>query len=63
MNLSTSLVVDERLIMGDASCCRSGNRVETILVWLMRYLLLTHVWGWSAAMYDRLDRWAFLQRP
>ena len=65
MTLSTGLVVDERLIMGDASCCHSGNRVETILVWLMRYLLLTHVWGWSDAMYDRPDRWvaAVLQRP
>jgi hypothetical protein len=32
MTLSTGLVVDERLIMGDASCCHSGNWVETIQV-------------------------------
>ena len=65
MTLSSGLVVDERLIMGDASCCHSGNRVETILVWLMRYLLLTHIWGWSAELYDQPDRWvsAVLQRP
>jgi hypothetical protein len=64
MTLSSGLVVDERLIMGDASCCHSGNRVETILVWLMQYLLLTHVWGWSTDLYDHPDRWvaAVLQR-
>ena len=41
--------------MGDASCCHIGNRVETILIWLMRYLHLTHVWGWPAEMYDQPD--------
>jgi hypothetical protein len=65
MTLSSGRVVEERLIMGDASCCHSGNRVETILVWLMRHLLLTHIWGWSADLYDQPDRGvaAVLQRP
>ena len=65
MRLGTGLFVDERKIMGDSTCCFTGNAVETILVWLIRWLLMTEVWGFDAVLMRQPQRWfaAVLAQP
>lgn len=57
--------VDERIIMGDASSCLTANQVEDILIWLVRWLVLTKVWGWTDEQYADPQIWftLLLQRP
>ena len=57
MRLASGIFVDERKIMGDKTCCFTGNAVETILVWLIRWLLMTEVWGFDAVMMAHPERW------
>ena len=65
MRLGTGLFVDERKIMGDSTCCFTGNAVETILVWLIRWLLMTEVWGFDAVLMRQPQLWfaAVLAQP
>ena len=39
ITLSAGATIDVRLIFGDASACSSSNRIESILVWIIRWLV------------------------
>ena len=63
MRLPGGFFVDERKIMGDGTCCFSGNDVESVLVFLVRHITMTDVWHFPPAPEDWLaallaQRWA-----
>ena len=57
MRLASGFFVDERKIMGDKTCCFTGNAVETILVWLIRWIIMTEVWQFDVVLMSHPEHW------